>query len=212
MYPINQGSPVEKTQKMIQSEQTRERLLKEATRLFARKGYFATSIADLAAASELTKGAIYHHFKNKESIFFAVIENIRRTWETTVARRVVSSTDAVSALSALFDGHTLLFKENENFCLALNAMMMEMEGVNADFHTALQAIYLEFTDFISGTIVKGQEAHLVRADLDPRLLALSLVGAIRGAGCSRAMFERMGADFSAMMSTLKNVIIAGLRT
>ena len=72
---------MEKTQKMIQSELTRERLLSEATRLFARKGYFATSIADLAAAAEVTKGAIYHHFENKESVFFAVIENIRLTWK-----------------------------------------------------------------------------------------------------------------------------------
>lgn len=202
---------MEKTQKMIQSELTRERLLGEATRLFARKGYFATSIADLAAAAEVTKGAIYHHFKNKESVFFAVIENIRLTWESTVARKVMSSPDAVSALSALFDGHTLLFKENEYFCLALNAMMMEMEGVNTDFHSAIQSIYLEFAQFISDILVKGQEAHTIRADLDARALALSLVGTLRGAGCSRAMFERMGANFNGMMNALKTVIVSGLK-
>jgi len=203
---------MEKTQKMIQSEQTKERLLFEATRLFARKGYFATSIADLASAAEMTKGAIYHHFMNKEAVFFAVIENIRRTWESTVARRVMESGDAISALSALFDGQTLLFKENENFCLALNAMMMEMEGVNSDFHAALQAIYSEFSEFIAGTIARGQQEHEIRSDLDPKVFALGLVGTLRGAGCSRAIFERMGADFVDMMNTLKKVIISGLET
>jgi TetR/AcrR family transcriptional repressor of nem operon len=201
---------VEKTQKMVQSEQTRERLLYEATRLFARKGYFGTSIADLAAAAEITKGAIYHHFESKEAVFFAVIENIRRTWESTVARRVVDSMDSITALSALFEGQTLLFKENENFCMALNAMMMEMEGVNPDFHAALQRIYSEFSEFIAGTIARGQQEQRVRSDLDPRIFALALVGTLRGAGCSRAMFERMGADFVDMMDTLKKVIIKGL--
>jgi AcrR family transcriptional regulator len=202
---------MEKTQKMIQSEQTRERLIREATRLFARKGYFATSIADIATAVEVTKGALYHHFTSKEELFFAVLENIRQTWEGTVARKVAESSDAVAALSALIEGHTLLFKENEYFCLALNAMMMEMEGVNPAFHSALQEIYVEFTEFMAEMLEKGQAAHQIRADLDPRVLAFTLVGTLRGAGCSRAMFERMDADFAAMMDALKKVIIAGLK-
>jgi AcrR family transcriptional regulator len=166
---------MEKSMKTVQSEQTRERIIKEATRLFARKGYFATSIADIATAVELTKGALYHHFESKEALFFAVLENIKTTWESTVARRVVQAPDAVAALAALIEGHSHLFEENEFFCLALNSMMMEMEGVQPEFHSALQAIYVEFVAFLTDVLKKGQEARQIRADIDPRIDRKSVV-------------------------------------
>jgi AcrR family transcriptional regulator len=202
---------MEKTQKMIQSEETRKLILAQSTRLFAKKGYYATSIADISNATGLTKGALYHHFESKEAIFFSVLENIRLTWATTIGSRLNSSQDIVSVFSTLIDGHTVLFEENESFCLALNAMMMEMEGVNSTFQEAMQNIYREFTGFIEEIVTKGQQAGQIRADLEPHLLAFTLVSSLRGAGCSRAMFTRMGVDFGSMMTTLKKLIIQGLR-
>ena len=83
-----------KTQKQLQSEQTQQRIIKEATHLFVRKGFYGTSISDLAQATGLTKGAIYHHFENKDAIFFAVIEDVRQTWNNEVARDVMQEKDA----------------------------------------------------------------------------------------------------------------------
>ena len=54
-------------------EQTVERILEVSTRLFLEKGYENTSLQDIINELEgLTKGAIYHHFKSKEEIFYAV--------------------------------------------------------------------------------------------------------------------------------------------
>ncbi len=54
-------------------EQTVERILDVSTRLFLEKGYDNTSLQDiLNELGDLTKGAIYHHFKSKEEIFDAV--------------------------------------------------------------------------------------------------------------------------------------------
>ncbi len=54
-------------------EQTIERILEVSTRLFLEKGYDNTSLQDiLNELGDLTKGAIYHHFKSKEEIFDAV--------------------------------------------------------------------------------------------------------------------------------------------
>ena len=54
-------------------EQTVERILEVSTRLFLQKGYENTSLQDIINELEgLTKGAIYHHFKSKEEIFYAV--------------------------------------------------------------------------------------------------------------------------------------------
>ena len=55
---------------------SREHMLLVALRLFAQKGYEATSIFDIAHELEITKGAIYKHFKNKQDILDAIISKM----------------------------------------------------------------------------------------------------------------------------------------
>ena len=55
-------------------ERTRQRLLAEAQRLFRERGYAATSLEQIAAAAEVTKGAIYGHFASKEDLMLSALE------------------------------------------------------------------------------------------------------------------------------------------
>ena len=55
---------------------SRENMLLIALRLFAQKGYEATSIFDIAHELQITKGAIYKHFKNKQDILDAIISKM----------------------------------------------------------------------------------------------------------------------------------------
>lgn len=58
------------------SEQTVERILEEASRLFLQKGYEKTSMQDIMDATGLSKGAIYHHFASKEDILLRIGERM----------------------------------------------------------------------------------------------------------------------------------------
>jgi TetR/AcrR family transcriptional regulator, transcriptional repressor for nem operon len=202
---------MEKGQREIQSQQTRARIIAEATGLFVRKGYGSTSIADLSEAVGVTKGALYHHFENKEAIFYAVIDDIRRTWRDVVAREVVGSRDALERLERLFDQQARFLQKNESFCLVLNGLMTEREGVDPSLVEAVQEVYAELTRFIEAIIVKGQASMKIRADINARLTALTIVGMLRGTGCSRPLSERMEADYAAVMETLRKVMIRGLQ-
>ncbi|HAA04806.1 MAG TPA: TetR family transcriptional regulator, partial [Syntrophobacteraceae bacterium] len=58
----------------------RQRIVLEALRLFSLKGFLSTSIQDILAAAHTSKGGFYNHFKSKEELFFAVMEEARRIW------------------------------------------------------------------------------------------------------------------------------------
>ena len=53
---------------------TKEYIIEEAYKLFLNNSYEAVSISDICAEIGFTKGALYHHFKNKEELFKAVID------------------------------------------------------------------------------------------------------------------------------------------
>ena len=67
------------SERRAQGEQTRRDLVTAGRDLFVRKGYFDTSIGDLVTASGVgTRGAFYHHFKDKSELFRAVFEEVER--------------------------------------------------------------------------------------------------------------------------------------
>jgi AcrR family transcriptional regulator len=63
-----------KTRRAEYAEQTRTALLDAAAEAFAKDGFTATSINQIASAARVTKGAIYHHFPDKHRLFAAVLD------------------------------------------------------------------------------------------------------------------------------------------
>ncbi|WP_430445633.1 MAG: TetR/AcrR family transcriptional regulator [Pseudomonas piscis] len=57
-------------------EATRAKLIASARQAFARQGYAKTSMDDLTAEAGLTRGALYHHFGDKQGLLAAVVEQI----------------------------------------------------------------------------------------------------------------------------------------
>ncbi|WP_249266405.1 MULTISPECIES: TetR/AcrR family transcriptional regulator [unclassified Pseudonocardia] len=73
-----------------QRARTRDALLDEAERLFARQGYGAVGLPAVVAGAGVTKGALYHQFDGKVALFGAVLERV----QARVAERVVEAARA----------------------------------------------------------------------------------------------------------------------
>ncbi len=56
------------------AEATKAAILEEATALFVARGFASTSLEDVAKASQVTRGAVYHHFSGKQALFEAVLD------------------------------------------------------------------------------------------------------------------------------------------
>lgn len=69
-----------------EAQETRVRILDTAERVFLKKGVARTSLADVADAAGLTRGAIYWHFKNKADLFDAMMQRVSLPMEEMVAR------------------------------------------------------------------------------------------------------------------------------
>lgn len=64
-----------RTAKQPRAIKTRDRILREAARMFALKGFHDTKVDEIIKAAEVTSGAFFHHFKGKEDLGFAVIDH-----------------------------------------------------------------------------------------------------------------------------------------
>ena len=92
---------VARTRREEYSEATRGALLDSAQRLFAERGFAATSLDEVAADARVTKGAVYHHFANKQALFEAVADRIE---DDACASIMVAAGQAPDAWSGAIAG------------------------------------------------------------------------------------------------------------
>jgi AcrR family transcriptional regulator len=82
-----------KSRRAEQSDATRRALVKVARNLFAKRGYSEVSTEEIVRKAGVTRGALYHHFRDKEALFRAVYEQIEQEMAERVAVAALAKTD-----------------------------------------------------------------------------------------------------------------------
>ncbi|MGA8372147.1 MAG: helix-turn-helix domain-containing protein, partial [Acidimicrobiales bacterium] len=80
-------------QNVARGAATRDHLIEVATKLFAERGYEDTSIETVLEEASVSRGSLYHHFKNKEALFEAVLEAIENDVGLRVMEAAAAATD-----------------------------------------------------------------------------------------------------------------------
>jgi AcrR family transcriptional regulator len=84
--------------KAEQTERTRAALIRAGRTLFAERGFAATSTEELVRTAGVTRGALYHHFRDKRELFEAVYEDVERSLVEEVTRSLEGASDALEVL------------------------------------------------------------------------------------------------------------------
>jgi AcrR family transcriptional regulator len=84
--------------KAEQSDATRRALLDAARELFAANGFADTGTEAVVRAAGVTRGALYHHFRDKTALFRAVYEDLEQELVATVTAGVTGATDPLDLL------------------------------------------------------------------------------------------------------------------
>lgn len=154
-------------------DNTKEFIIEEAFKLFLNHSYEAVSISDISQAIGLTKGALYHHFKNKEELFVSVIDKYIH---------IVGFDTDLDSIS-LEDFIQLSIKQTEKIFRSLFQHSMTFSPINyisliADAFRHYPGYADNQGNFINGEIEKtihvlknAIERGEIRSDIDPTLVA-----------------------------------------
>ncbi|MEK7816491.1 MAG: TetR family transcriptional regulator C-terminal domain-containing protein, partial [Pseudomonadota bacterium] len=142
----------------------------------------AASLSNILDRTGLTKGALYHHFPDKDRLGHAVIEEvIRESLETMVFAPLRATNDPIGTLRAVIQ-HKAERTTSDTVVLGcpLNNLMQEMSPLDADFKRRLTEILKTWQDVVTDALKRGQKVGQVRKDVDCRAAALFIVSAFEG--------------------------------
>lgn len=89
-----------KSKKEVVSEFRTSQIVDSARAVFARKGYMATTMEEIAGAAGLAKGTLYLYFKSKEEVYSAAIENDRWTLQQRTLERMAAADTLLEKIEA----------------------------------------------------------------------------------------------------------------
>jgi TetR/AcrR family transcriptional repressor of nem operon len=168
---------------MKKGEKTRLTILNKAFELIYANGYRATSIDDIIASTDVTKGAFYHHFKNKDEMGLAIIEEILKPKLTSQFLTLTQQrTNPLEAIYTLMNNLLMNddFLKVKHGCPAAN-LVQEMTPWHSSFSNRLNQLTNQWLELIAGTIKSGQQGGHVNKEIDAESVAHFVMAGYWGA-------------------------------
>ncbi|TQV77809.1 TetR/AcrR family transcriptional regulator [Denitrobaculum tricleocarpae] len=183
-----------------------DEVLEAAMWVFWEKGYRATSMVDLEAATGLQPGSIYNAFGSKKDLFLSVLDFYR---EQVVGQRVwvlLQTADPLEAIEAFFrTAYEDLEPEQLAGCLLTNSAT-EMAKADKDIQACVAAGVIQIETAFQERLIEAQAAGELSPDKDPALLAAHLNACFQGFGVVGRLTRdkaRLGAICDAAMLCLR---------
>ena len=142
-------------------DRTRQDLLEAAEREMHLHGYQAASLSQIIADAGVTKGALYHHFANKQSLGYAVVDEIwgpglRAMWIEPLQAADRHPIDTLIGMIETSAGS--LTEEALVLGCPINNLAQEMSPINEGFRHRINALLAEWRSAIAAAIVRGQDS------------------------------------------------------
>jgi AcrR family transcriptional regulator len=162
----------------------KKRIVTEALRQFSTKGFLATSTSDLIDAVSSSKGGLYNHFKSKEQIFFASLQEARKIWrERNLAglEQISHPIDKIVRLLENYRDNYLADKDNfPGGCIFVN-FTIELSDQMPHLADAVNEGFVNFKSMLLRLLQEARRDGEMRPDAEPEeiveIVFTSLLGA-----------------------------------
>ncbi|MBY8865757.1 MULTISPECIES: ScbR family autoregulator-binding transcription factor [Streptomyces] len=191
--------------KQERARRTRAQILRVAAELFAERGYATVTLQDVAERASMTKGAVYFHYKNKEELAVAVVQEHYARWPAILEEVTVRRLPPYETLVTVLDRVTRAFRD-DIVVQAGARLQVERSLINGD----LPKPYVGWEDYLTGLVEAIDEAGELRPGITPRGAARVLVAAFFGMQHISDVLARR-ADLTERYGELRHVVLEGLR-
>lgn len=151
-------------------------ILQAAEKLFAQRGFYGTTMSDLAASSEFSVGTLYNFFKSKEEVYYSLIMEKLDYMLKQLAQEINNLPPGLPQIKGLIEGVCKFFQENKDFFRIFFAERFHLvSAVGPRAMRELRRKYLAYIKLVKGIMVRAIKKKELEP-LEPQRLSYYLVG------------------------------------
>ena len=200
--------PLYKQKTVSREQETQERILKAAQKLFARRGYGGTTTRDLAEAAGVAEGTLFRHFDNKKAI---LIEVATRGW-TELLTELLTELSEMASYKAVAQ-----VMRKRMLSLNANTDMLRVCFMEAQFHPELRdriqaEVIDKMTDVAEAFFQTAMDRGVYRK-MNPTIVARIFLGMFTVSGFSQSTLsgdDSSPNEMKEMAETLADIFLNGV--
>jgi TetR/AcrR family acrAB operon transcriptional repressor len=192
---------------------TREKLLDAALASFSKKGYALTTLDDIAKAANVTRGAIYWHFKNgKIDVFEAIIieraKRIGALWEKILAEKA----SPIEVLRRLLVRTLEYYEDDKGYAAVQDMLLFKAEMVpEMEESMKIKAMHVQMSiKAIANLINRAKKDGSIRTEVDPKIAALAAYSLILGVA-GNWLLDRSSFSIKASAGGIVDTLLKGIK-
>ena len=184
---------------------TKRKIFETSMKLFAEKGYDATSIEEITTTVGVAKGTLYYHFSSKEEIFNFLIEEGMKLLQNSIDIKTAKFTNYIDKIKAIVLIQIKIVEKYEDLITILLSKFWGNEARNQK----CQKHIFEYIGKIEAIVREGMEAGQIKKG-NTQAIASEIYGLI----CSSLVYKTRSEeeiDIMKLFKEFENTIIEGLR-
>jgi len=153
----------------------RDAILKAATQVFARRGYFQSQVADVAREAGIAAGTVYLYFRSKDDLLVSIFERAMKEALLEGRSAIGDIKDPRERLRRIARLHLERMGRDRDLAIVFQVELRQ----STKFMERFSSTYLrDYLGIIRDTISEGQASGVFRGDFNPTLAAKALFGAL----------------------------------
>nr|WP_320012848.1 TetR/AcrR family transcriptional regulator [uncultured Desulfobulbus sp.] len=159
----------------MKSPDKHRKIIRAATKVFAKKGFFNARISDIAKEAKVADGTIYLYFNNKADILLSVFEQEIGKLIDQVAGLLEKETDPQEKLRIFITNHLEEMKKNRYLAEVIHIELRQTSKLIREYR---KNTFNEYLAIIAQIIKEGQENGAFRPELHPHVIRQMIFGSL----------------------------------
>ena len=151
------------------------RIIKAATKIFAKKGFFKAKVSDIAKEAQVADGTIYLYFENKDDILISLFEEQMQLVLENMRQQLSKEDDAVKKIESFALTHLKLIESNKNVAEIIQVELRQSTKFMKEYKNER---FMEYLNLIADIIEEGQKKGVFNKAIIPDIAKRAFFGAL----------------------------------
>ena len=185
----------------------RDRILEAAVKVFARQGFYAARVSEVAKAAGVADGTIYLYFKSKDELLVSLFEDRITRLLAHVREELPKVPTAAGRLERIIELQLGLLEGERELAEVVTIIIRQSTKLMKEFAAPK---FLAYLDTIAEVVADGQASGAFRNDVSPHLVARATFGALDGIALTWALGKAQRGGLVKAAGQLAQVLLRGL--
>lgn len=168
------NSQTDRTTQTRDPQSTRGKILDAALDIFSRKGYYEASVDEIVSESQTSKGSVYFHFPNKQTLFLALVDKFSDLLERRVNSAISTEKEGIARVDAAL---TSVLETFGQYRPLAKIMLVQAMGLGPAFEQKLMEVHNRFALLIKAYLDEAVGLGEIPA-IDTGIVSRAWMGAI----------------------------------